>query len=446
MRSLICAAVLAASGLTFAQAPVATVEEEAIVRPPRLLGRLHLSAFGFGELVARQVGAQVGASFSLGSYFDIGAAVMLGRDIGYRVDLTLHPGPDWTLRPFAQLRGIIHPGGGAVAVGVGALGGASYQLGPGRIVAGIGPEFYLLAASSYRPIAVLAMVGYELDLFAPSDADGDRIPDDRDACPNEPETFNGVDDADGCPDSKAPTVIVAPDADGDGIVDATDQCITAPEDKDNFQDSDGCPDLDNDGDGLADGQDKCPNAPEDKDGFKDEDGCPDLDNDGDGLADKSDFCPLEAETLNGIDDGDGCPEKEATAFIEKTAVSTRIVITDKVFFQTGSHKILPRSFQLLTRVAEILKRFPQIKKLRVEGHTDDIGNAEINIKLSTRRAQSVMAFLVLRGIEPGRLTFEGHGEHRPLMPGDTDEVREANRRVEFVIIDPAEFAPTLEQN
>jgi outer membrane protein OmpA-like peptidoglycan-associated protein len=117
------------------------------------------------------------------------------------------------------------------------------------------------------------------------------------------------------------------------------------------------------------------------------------------------------------------------------------VIKDKVFFQTGSHKILPKSFPLLTRVAEVLTRFPQIKKLRVEGHTDDVGNDEINVKLSTRRAQSVMAYLVLRGIDPARLGFEGFGSHRPLIPGDTAEVREANRRVEFVIVDPPEFAP-----
>ena len=88
-----------------------------------------------------------------------------------------------------------------------------------------------------------------------------------------------------------------------------------------------------------------------------------------------------------------------------------------------------------------MKRFPQIKKLRIEGHTDDVGNEEINLKLSTRRAQSVMAFLVLRSVEPSRLEFEGYGKNKPLLPGDTDEVREANRRVEFVLVDPPEFAP-----
>ena len=108
----------------------------------------------------------------------------------------------------------------------------------------------------------------------------------------------------------------------------------------------------------------------------------------------------------------------------------------------SSHNLLPKSFAILEKVAEILKRFPQIKKLSIEGHTDDVGNDEKNLKLSSRRAQSVAAFLVLRGVEPGRLDFVGHGKNKPLLPGDTEQVREVNRRVEFVITDPPEFNPT----
>jgi OOP family OmpA-OmpF porin len=66
-----------------------------------------------------------------------------------------------------------------------------------------------------------------------------------------------------------------PDPDGDGIIGAADKCPDQPEDFDGFQDADGCPDPDNDGDGLADAVDKCPNQPEDRNGFEDDDGCPD---------------------------------------------------------------------------------------------------------------------------------------------------------------------------
>ena len=98
------------------------------------------------------------------------------------------------------------------------------------------------------------------------DTDGDGIPDWLDKCPNEPETVNGIDDDDGCPEE---------DPDGDGIIGAADKCPNEPEDFDHFQDEDGCPDPDNDNDGIDDVHDACPNDPETKNGFEDDDGCPD---------------------------------------------------------------------------------------------------------------------------------------------------------------------------
>ena len=73
------------------------------------------------------------------------------------------------------------------------------------------------------------------------------------------------------------------DPDGDGIKGSDDLCGDEPEDFDGFEDADGCSDPDNDGDGILDINDKCPNEVEDVDGFEDEDGCPDPDNDGDGI-------------------------------------------------------------------------------------------------------------------------------------------------------------------
>ncbi len=93
------------------------------------------------------------------------------------------------------------------------------------------------------------------------------------------------------------------DNDGDGIDNAHDLCPNEPEDFDGFQDADGCPDPDNDGDGIPDALDKCPNEPEDKDGFQDEDGCPDPDNDQDGIPDEKDACPNEP----GPPENHGCP-------------------------------------------------------------------------------------------------------------------------------------------
>src|SRR3989304_4711135 len=100
-----------------------------------------------------------------------------------------------------------------------------------------------------------------------------------------------------------------PDTDGDGIPDSSDSCPTDPETFNGFQDSDGCPDVvpptDTDGDGISDSIDQCPTQDETVNGFDDLDGCPDVvaskDTDNDGIDDKIDQCPTQAETVNGSD-------------------------------------------------------------------------------------------------------------------------------------------------
>lgn len=143
--------------------------------------------------------------------------------------------------------------------------------------------------------SLFLLIGGKLD----KDMDGDGIQDKEDACPEDPEDFDGFEDSDGCPDY---------DNDKDGILDVMDQCPLEPEDKDGFKDKDGCPDDDNDGDGIPDMSDRCPNDPEDVDQFEDSDGCPDPDNDGDGVPDTKDGCPTEPEDKDGWDDADGCPD------------------------------------------------------------------------------------------------------------------------------------------
>jgi outer membrane protein OmpA-like peptidoglycan-associated protein len=255
------------------------------------------------------------------------------------------------------------------------------------------------------------------------DNDQDGVPDAKDQCPNEKETVNGYKDDDGCPEK---------DTDGDGILDEKDKCPLVAENKNGIQDDDGCPELDSDGDGIFDAVDKCPNAAEDKDGFEDDDGCPDPDNDKDGIPDAVDKCPNQPETINGFEDTDGCPDKgEAKVKLE----GDKILILDKVYFATGKDVILERSFNLLTQVASTLKAHLEIKKLRVEGHTDSQGNEASNLELSQRRAFSVRRFLSERGIDLARLEAQGFGQVRPVANNATAAGREMNRRVEFVIID-----------
>lgn len=255
---------------------------------------------------------------------------------------------------------------------------------------------------------------------APGDRDGDGILDPDDRCPDEPEDFDGYEDEDGCPEDQ--------DSDGDGIPDSLDLCPVEPEDFDGYQDEDGCPEPDNDLDSLLDAADRCPNEPEDVDGFQDADGCPDLDNDGDGIPDTSDRCPNEP----GPADEQGCPR----VYRDVEVTSTGIVIHQTVYFEFNRAVIRPQSFPLLDTVAQVLHDFPDIT-VEIQGHTDDRGRDEYNLRLSSERAEAVRQYLIQKGIDPSRMSARGYGETRPLASNRTAAGRARNRRVEFVRTDPA---------
>ncbi len=251
----------------------------------------------------------------------------------------------------------------------------------------------------------------------PSDRDGDGILDKNDACPDNPEDRDQFDDEDGCPD---------PDNDQDGILDGADSCPLVAEDRDGFQDQDGCPDPDNDQDGILDINDKCPNEPEDKDNFQDQDGCPDPDNDQDGIVDAEDRCVMEPETRNGFEDRDGCPD-EMPKIMEKFSG-----IIQGIFFELNSDVIRTGSYPILDEAAATLVKFPSIR-LEIQGHASSDGDDAKNLDLSQRRANSVMNYLIGKGVEAVRLQAVGFGETRPAYP-DTPEERPKNRRVEFRIL------------
>lgn len=225
------------------------------------------------------------------------------------------------------------------------------------------------------------------------------------------------------------------DTDGDGLFDDEDECPTDPEDKDNFEDEDGCPEPDNDKDGIFDVDDKCPMEPEDRDGWQDEDGCPDDDNDGDGIEDGKDECPNDAEVKNGFEDEDGCPD-EATKKKMVVVKRDRIEITDKVYFAYDSDRILPKSYELLDNVAKVVNDHTEIPGIFIEGHTDSDGKDAYNLTLSDRRAKSVMKYLIDRGnVAADRLKAKGFGETQPIADNKTEAGKQANRRVEFRIVD-----------
>ncbi|MCK9617030.1 MAG: OmpA family protein [Lentimicrobiaceae bacterium] len=281
-----------------------------------------------------------------------------------------------------------------------------------------------------------------------SDLDGDGIADIKDLCPTVAgvEALQGCPDRDGdgiadkddkCPDVKGlATLQGCPDRDGDGIADNDDQC---PDEK-GLATLKGCPDRD--GDGVADKDDKCPDVKgvatlqgcpdRDGDGITDKDDqCPDVkglakfngcpDTDGDGIADKDDQCPDVAGTVA----NKGCPE------ITKKEKEAILSIAKSVYFDTGKNILKKESKMKLNELVTILKNNPNLK-ITVEGHTDNVGKDEMNMKLSQKRTNIVVKYLVDKGIDKSRLTSQGYGETKPVADNKTRDGRAKNRRVELV--------------
>lgn len=100
-------------------------------------------------------------------------------------------------------------------------------------------------------------------------------------------------------------------------------------------------------------------------------------------------------------------------------------------FATGSAEILPSSESTLAKAYATLKYNPEIE-VEIQGHTDNVGAAETNLKLSQERAAAVKTYLVNKGINAARITTKGFGEAKPIASNDTPEGRQTNRRIEFV--------------
>jgi outer membrane protein OmpA-like peptidoglycan-associated protein len=129
----------------------------------------------------------------------------------------------------------------------------------------------------------------------------------------------------------------------------------------------------------------------------------------------------------------------------KVAITAKeITIKDQIQFALDSAVILPESFGLLTEIADTVIRRPEIRRVEVQGHTDNSGSADHNQLLSEQRAEAVRAWLVQHGVSSERLVARGYGQERPLVPNVTAGNRAQNRRVQFIILerDGAPAAPS----
>ncbi len=120
------------------------------------------------------------------------------------------------------------------------------------------------------------------------------------------------------------------------------------------------------------------------------------------------------------------------AKVDVTAAA--VTIKDQVHFATNSAAITEDSFKILDEVASTLIVHPELKNVEIQGHTDDVGGAELNLDLSQRRANAVKLYLTQKGIDAARITAKGYGATVPIAPNTTDAGRSQNRRVQFVIV------------
>ncbi|MEM6894965.1 MAG: OmpA family protein [Bacteroidota bacterium] len=377
----------------------------------------------------------ISVSRYVGDGFTVGARGSLNRidKLGdVRVDNLSHYALDGTIK-YAFLKNttvdpFVEIGGGYTWVD---------QIGAGTVNGGIGVNIWftenigLTLQTQYKHAFEDYLVKHFQHLagvsikFGGTDTDGDGIYDKDDACPEVAglEAFNGCPDSDGdgiedakddCPnEAGSKEMNGCPDADGDGVADKDDACPSEA----GLAELAGCPDAD--GDGVADKDDDCPSEA----GPAENKGCPWPDTDGDGVLDKDDQCPEVAGTVA----NNGCPE--VTEEVQKQLND----YARTILFDTGKSSIKAESTSVMVDIIQILNEYPTAK-FTVEGHTDSVGSAKLNQKLSEERANSVRDFLIDKGIGADRLNAIGYGEDKPIATNNTRSGRTQNRRVEINLI------------
>ncbi len=306
--------------------------------------------------------------------------------------------------------------------------GAGLRVGP--LYLGSGSILSALVGDANKDADVYVGIKVPVYQKKSKDKDGDGVVDSLDECPK----LAGPVENNGCPWG---------DSDSDGVLDNEDNCPNEFGDAANK----GCPWGDSDNDGVLDNEDKCPNEA----GTVENNGCPLQDTDNDGVLDKDDACPEVAGAPENKGcpkdtDGDGvadiddnCPETKGTIANNGCPELTQAVqnalnaYAKTILFDTGKATINSQSHVVLTDIIGILKQYPEAR-FSIEGHTDNVGNNALNLKLSEERANAVKNYLVNNGVDASKLQTRGFGDTRPLAENTTREGRERNRRVEINLI------------
>ncbi len=314
--------------------------------------------------------------------------------------------------------------------------GAHARVGDVQLGGGFGPGLTRgLGAPEWRALASLVWFP-EPKKPAPApapitDRDGDGIGDAVDACPDTPGEANDDPKLNGCPKPK--------DRDGDGILDDDDACpdevgVASKDPKLN-----GCPaPKDRDGDKILDDDDACPDEAGEPSDDPKKNGCPKpKDTDGDGITDDLDACVNDPGPASDDPKKNGCPKV--------IVVAGEVKILERIEFDNNKATLRAVSNDVLKAVADTLKAHADIKRVQVQGHTDNRGARPYNQILSRNRAATVKQWLINAGVEASRLESVGFGQDKPIDTNETTEGRQNNRRVQFIILETDSGSPNTEK-
>lgn len=125
-------------------------------------------------------------------------------------------------------------------------------------------------------------------------------------------------------------------------------------------------------------------------------------------------------------------ELQKVAETKRTENGVLVNMKNDILFDTGSADLKPEAVGQIVKVGDIIAKYSD-DRIRIDGYTDSTGGAELNERLSLRRADAVKAVLVDRGVKAEQITVNGYGETRPVADNATADGRAKNRRVELHI-------------
>lgn len=365
------------------------------------------------------------------------------------------------------------------AIGIGAeatLGVRHVREGGAHVSGGLG--FGLGRGAGATPLRVLIGGGFGTASASPKDSDADGLSDRDDDCVSQPETVNGYRDDDGCPDELPAITFTATykgDLQDDAVVSidgdeaqATPRSVSGPEGQ-AFTVSASAGSCLKGSQSLSYGavaadvtvplemlagkvkiqvrnEDEAPLAGAEVRYIGDDDRCLPSER-GAGIGDATHTVGIgqymvfvtapgygvHRQTIEVTDGGEVLVEAKLTP-TKVQIEGDKIVILEKVFFQTGKGVIEERSYGLLDEVASTIQTAPLDGIVEVQGHTDDQGKESSNLNLSQARAEAVVEYLVGKGVPAEKLRAKGYGESKPIADNKTEDGRAKNRRVEFLIV------------